>query len=681
MKKIRIVLADLCHNRRFYEYTVPLNIGYIAARLEQRVGNAVEFSLFKFPDDLILALKSSPDILALSNYDWNRNINRAIIKIARDINPNILVIMGGAGIKKSPAGIKEFLLAWPIIDIYVINEGEDGFCSIIEYILSKWPCNLKETIIGSGIKLPNTAYLEKETKQLMLGGLPDTALDKNIPFPSPWLSGLLDPFLEQDKFPLTALVETNRGCPYQCTFCERGNNETLYNKVRVFDYNMVIDELRYVVKKANRIIKINIADANFGIIERDLAIAEEIRRLSDTYKNISRVIINNAKNTTDRIVTIAKILGKLSVPDYPAQSFNKVTLENTKRTNINLDVLKPFIAQTKALGFQPYTDLLLGLPGETKESTIKNIKKAHKLGFHNTQYADVRIFPGSPMGEDDYLKKHEIVSGWRVIPSGYGEYGGVKVMEFEECIRKTKTMSKNDFLELRLVVGHEYLLNYFELGIRPLVEFSHKYGFDRMDLIDSLSTPPIKKDYPLLAKYMDEYIENAKVEWFDSEEAAKAYYLQDEVFDNVMKEGFKKLNYEYAARLITDLKFREEFVKRIAEHIKAKLPDKGSIVDEIAQFCIRKVYQQPFDSIQNTMLLSKESANELNNFIDKQNNGGNGGKEQTSPVKVRFDINMKKLKYIKDEITRHGGQKNLSEAVEVILMKNNKVFSLGSSQV
>ena len=53
---------------------MPLNVGYITAALKQRLGNTIDAKIFKFPDNLIQEIKSSPpDILALSNYDWNVN--------------------------------------------------------------------------------------------------------------------------------------------------------------------------------------------------------------------------------------------------------------------------------------------------------------------------------------------------------------------------------------------------------------------------------------------------------------------------------------------------------------------------------------------------------------------------------------------------------------------------------
>ena len=107
-RKLKIYLADLNHDRAIYNYCIPLNIGYIAATANKRLGSRIETELFKFPDDLISAMKSSqPDILALSNYDWNVNLNIALIKIARELNPEIFIIMGGPNIRKTPEGIKK----------------------------------------------------------------------------------------------------------------------------------------------------------------------------------------------------------------------------------------------------------------------------------------------------------------------------------------------------------------------------------------------------------------------------------------------------------------------------------------------------------------------------------------------------------------------------------------------
>ena len=145
-KKLKIYLADLIHDRHIYNYSVPLNVGYVASELNRRVGKSVEVQIHKFPDDLISSMKlAPPDILGLSNYDWNVNLNKALIKIAKEINPLVFVVMGGPNIRKKPEGVKDFLMNHSC-DLHVVNEGEDAFCNIIEYVLGKFPLKDKEIL-------------------------------------------------------------------------------------------------------------------------------------------------------------------------------------------------------------------------------------------------------------------------------------------------------------------------------------------------------------------------------------------------------------------------------------------------------------------------------------------------------------------------------------------------------
>ena len=75
----------------------------------------------------------------------------------------------------------------------------------------------------------------------------------------------------------SATIETFRGCPYACTFCDWGSN--IGSKVRMFDLDRVVAEVEWA---ANRGIgTIWIADSNFGLLERDLEIA---RRVSEVKK-------------------------------------------------------------------------------------------------------------------------------------------------------------------------------------------------------------------------------------------------------------------------------------------------------------------------------------------------------------------------------------------------------------
>ena len=73
--------------------------------------------------------------------------------------------------------------------------------------------------------------------------------------------------------------------------------------------------------------------------------------------------------------------------------------------------------------------MLIGLPGETKESHIESVKKAFDLGSYKQVISDIRTLAGSEMDEADYRVKHGIQTMFRVIPSAYGEYGKRKAVE------------------------------------------------------------------------------------------------------------------------------------------------------------------------------------------------------------------------------------------------------------
>ena len=96
---------------------------------------------------------------------------------------------------------------------------------------------------------------------------------------SPYLSGLLDEFMNSDYQPL---IQTSRFCPYTCAFCVSGKNR---GKLRGYPIEQVKEELNFVSKKyANRPHHtMYLADENFGILKRDVEIAEAIKKCKDDF--------------------------------------------------------------------------------------------------------------------------------------------------------------------------------------------------------------------------------------------------------------------------------------------------------------------------------------------------------------------------------------------------------------
>ena len=80
---MKIYLGDLTYDTvTISAESIPLNIGFVAAYCKKQFGKNVELTLFKYIDELENAIKENPpDILALSNYVWNRNLSYEIFSI------------------------------------------------------------------------------------------------------------------------------------------------------------------------------------------------------------------------------------------------------------------------------------------------------------------------------------------------------------------------------------------------------------------------------------------------------------------------------------------------------------------------------------------------------------------------------------------------------------------------
>ncbi len=136
------------------------------------------------------------------------------------------------------------------MDICVKQEGEIAFKRILEE-------HLKET--PNYTSIPGL-LINDNGKTILTGSSP--RIDDLDVIPSPYLSGIFDKLMS--KYPevrWNATLETNRGCPYACTFCDWGS--LTYNKVKVFNLERVFDELEWIAQKG--IDFVSFTDANFGI--------------------------------------------------------------------------------------------------------------------------------------------------------------------------------------------------------------------------------------------------------------------------------------------------------------------------------------------------------------------------------------------------------------------------------
>jgi len=133
-------LVYLCDLR--YNYSgvlandcMPLGVAYMKAVIDQQLPE-VQSRLFAYPDRLLDAMQEAPpDVLMLSNYCWNEALSLHMAKLAKRINPRMLVVMGGPNISLEAERQQEYLQNQPNLDLYVLGEGDFLAAEVVRQFL------------------------------------------------------------------------------------------------------------------------------------------------------------------------------------------------------------------------------------------------------------------------------------------------------------------------------------------------------------------------------------------------------------------------------------------------------------------------------------------------------------------------------------------------------------------
>ena len=122
--------------------------------------------------------------------------------------------------------------------------------------------------------------------------------------------------------------------------------------------------------------------------------------------------VQNTKNATERAYITQKILADSGLNKgvtLSMQSLDQNTLINIKRDNISLNTYEDLQTRFTNEGVPTYSDLILGLPGESYNSFTDGVSRLIENGQHNRiQFNNLSILPNSEMGDPNYQKKFQM---------------------------------------------------------------------------------------------------------------------------------------------------------------------------------------------------------------------------------------------------------------------------------
>lgn len=566
---LKIYLADLIYNTVQSNYVVPLNIGYLAAHAYDLYGKEIDIRMFKYPESLLKQLKSeAPHVLGLSNYSWNRYLNQFFLKTAKQIDENIVTIMGGPNVRTDSENMKTYMQSHRDLDYYVMHEGEVPFSNLVQVLLDN---PRKHIMPVKGCAAVNNGDFYYYPLDFNKGS-------KDLNRKSPYLMGIMDEFLADER--MWPLLETNRGCPYGCVYCEWGTAANSRIKQRPLD--LVYNEMDYIARKSVGQQFWIFCDANFGIFERDIEIAKHIRKIREERGYPTHVSLWHSKNTSTRNIKIVEALGGMAKGYIAIQSSDGKVLENAGRGAINYKKLTDNVSYFVKRNLPVSTDLLMGLPGETKESHFRSICDAFDLGFTLIIPMNIRLLQGTKYETDTYREKYQVSVKYRPIFGAYGEYDGIKVMEIDESLRSTKDITEEELNSFKSL--HWLLYFCWNSGIfRHLLNFARLNGCNPGVILDKLR----RSKRPALCSFFASMLEEAQDELFETKEAMLQYFQDDEHFHNLVHH-FGKLNFIYFARVLYSQNLFRELYQGIQdviiEETKAKPSFNKGTFDKLIQY-------------------------------------------------------------------------------------------------
>ncbi len=450
-KKIYLVQANYTYSGSAH---LPYAVGMLQAfsMKDERINKHYTFEQIIFerksPEETMARI-SDPAVIGFSCYVWNYEFNKKIALMVKEKYPDCKIIFGGHHVRDGHSQLEKY----GFIDVLIHGEGEEAFRDVLLSFAGE-----------KAIKEVKNISYRKDNECVDTEKAPFLLCD----YPSPYLEGVFDSIIaDYPQYEFIALLETNRGCPYSCAYCDWG---CLASKLRLFPMDRIQKEIDWLCD--NKIVGCGGTDSNFGIIERDEEIADMLveARLKRGYPK--KFQTSYAKNSNDRVFRIGKKFedsGMSKGVTISYQTMSPVAAENVLRKNIPVETFSQLMNKYNECGIPTYTELILGLPGETVESLKSGIDELLRAGQHYSLYIhNCELLPCSTMADPDYMKKFDISATKLPLNEPHRaaeETDGVK--EYSHLVTKTYSMTNEDWIEMN---KFSYLVQSFHhLGLLRFV--------------------------------------------------------------------------------------------------------------------------------------------------------------------------------------------------------------------
>tara|TARA_Y100000310_G_scaffold221576_1_gene223174 strand:- start:32487 stop:34511 length:2025 start_codon:yes stop_codon:yes gene_type:complete len=418
---------------------LPLVSGSLQAfaQTDSEIAENYEFMPFIFHGDhpdRIFSQYDNPSVAAFSVSMWNANLSLEIARRVKEKFPDCLIVAGGPHV---PFDADEWFRQNPFVDVTVRSDGEITFAEILKRNLAT------RDFMG----IHGTSYVDVEGAFIKNE---ERAIEKDLDiFPTPYTDGgPFDKLMEESDITFQAIIETNRGCPFKCSYCYWGND--LNTKFRHFSLGRLEQIADWIGE--NKIEYVFCADSNFGMFKQDPEKARILARAKEKHNGYpERFRVCYGKNAEISIFETAKILSDADLAKgitLARQTNNPVALEINHRKNIPVAMYNELEQKYHERDMSTYTEMILGLPGETYDSFKDGLEDVLRGSVDNQAYVyHLQTYPNTLLGNPDFQREHGVIIKPLHLTEVHGlihnEEGFVE--EIEDVVVGTDSMPTEDW--------------------------------------------------------------------------------------------------------------------------------------------------------------------------------------------------------------------------------------------
>ena len=321
--------------------------------------------------------EGNPHFVAYSVYVWNYLEIARNVALLKELCPEARILMGGPQVSFLR---QETMEENPLVDIVIAGTGERRFLELLK-------CGFDSPLLS---EMPNIAYRDAEKIILTPGHVSEDVSGIRSPF----ASGAID---LDDGNEHTVMIETFRGCPMRCAYCQWGSPDGSTHR---YDLEQVLKDIDRVYSNEN-VQYVYLVDANLFYTPAShwKPILDKIREVADrTGREIPTVASLDMRVLNEQMVrSLSRIQLAGNQYQFGMQSITPSALDLANREckdgtwENGMRMIREVDPDS-----QISLEVIYGLPGDNHEGFLNTVDFALGLKPNKFYMFPLLVLPGTP---------------------------------------------------------------------------------------------------------------------------------------------------------------------------------------------------------------------------------------------------------------------------------------------